>query len=297
MQHADDLRTESTTTAATPDRFAWQAPSAVALFLAVAVTGFTLDLWSKYWAFGALQQGGEAWVIIPHVLEFQAMLNPGALFGFGAGRTSLFLVASAFALVLVLWMFIRSHARQWAWHLALGAILAGALGNMYDRITVQLVEQPFNVNQRIVHMEIIGESGDRTLLQEYPAQEGGVVYPVRDDLRLVGFVRDFIKIPTKIYGDRDLWPWVFNVADMLLVGGVILLLLQMWREQAGSRQRQALNDPRASDETQSTDRAAEPMTRDERQPRPHDGEESISRDGADKPLARPQDGLVDEARS
>jgi lipoprotein signal peptidase len=46
----------------------------------------------------------------------------------------------------------------------------------------------------------------------------------------VGFVRDFIKIPTHWLGGRELWPWVFNVADMLLVGGVAILSLHLLSE-------------------------------------------------------------------
>jgi len=41
-------------------------------------------------------------------------------------------------------------------------------------------------------------------------------------------VRDFLKIVWKI-GDRELWPWIFNVADVLLVIGVGLLLITFWR--------------------------------------------------------------------
>jgi len=40
-------------------------------------------------------------------------------------------------------------------------------------------------------------------------------------------VRDFIKISQKWFGGRDLWPWVFNVADMLLVGGVAVLAVRL----------------------------------------------------------------------
>ena len=46
----------------------------------------------------------------------------------------------------------------------------------------------------------------------------------------VGHVRDFIKIPTRWVAGRELWPWVFNVADMLLVGGVAILAIKLLRE-------------------------------------------------------------------
>jgi len=49
-----------------------------------------------------------------------------------------------------------------------------------------------------------------------------------------GGVRDFIKflprLPTWIplVGGFDAWPWIFNVADALLVCGVAILLLNLW---------------------------------------------------------------------
>ena len=43
-------------------------------------------------------------------------------------------------------------------------------------------------------------------------------------------MRDFIKIPTRWLGGHDLWPWIFNVADMLLVGGVAILAVRLLRD-------------------------------------------------------------------
>jgi lipoprotein signal peptidase len=212
------------------------------LFAAVALV---LDLTSKYWAFYLLGQGpGSHRVVIPHVLELQTMFNKGALFGIGQGQTQLFLAASVLALGLVLWMFARSDARRWVMHIALGAILAGALGNMYDRIFVQLYEH--RVPGGAVYFEQVGRDGDIVLLREYPpGNPGSIEIPVPlthlDEYGpRVGCVRDFLKIPTKLPrwiseplgrpADQDLWPWVFNIADMLLVGGVAVLAIFLWRD-------------------------------------------------------------------
>ena len=133
------------------------------------------------------------------------------------------------------WMFARGSAKSWVLQIALGGILAGALGNMYDRMAVQLVvwREPGGVPR---HYETsMSADGERMILREYPPQPGDPgrelhVAGLSELPRPVGYVRDFIKIPTKIFGDRDLWPWVFNVADMLLVGGVGILALRLWRE-------------------------------------------------------------------
>lgn len=218
-----------------PEPSAARSGAAHLRFWLFAVAGLTLDLWSKDWAFSKFRQGGGE-SVIPHVLEFHTMLNPGALFGIGRGQTTLFIVASILALVLVVWMFVQSAARRWVLHLALGGILAGALGNMYDRIFVRLVPHPMFVNQRTeVRFFEKTERGDGAVqLREYPAHDSapGLVVPREAKGRLpdeAGHVRDFIKINTKV-GGKELWPWVFNVADVLLVVGVGLLAIQLWRE-------------------------------------------------------------------
>jgi len=202
----------------------------------MVVLGLAIDLWSKDWAFHTLRQGGRR-SLITNILEFQTTLNPGALFGIGAGHTEVFLIASVLALILVLWMFAQSSRRQWLLHIALGAILAGALGNMYDRVYVQLVPD---------HVQTAGGPAIRYYVRSTPGGEGTFVLreypptgetPTQSPSRLAmefgpprGYVRDFIKIPTRWFGGRDIWPWVFNVADMLLVGGVGILTVRLLRE-------------------------------------------------------------------
>jgi len=202
---------------------ALRSPASYVRFLLIAVAGLAVDLWSKHWAFETLQQGGR-WVIIPRVLEFQTMLNQGALFGFGQGRTTLFLIASVFALALVVWMFAQSSPKRWLLQFALGAIFAGALGNMYDRMFVRLSD----THQNGVFFEVVEQEGDLWRLEEYPPHEGGLRRYVTQKPNEVGFVRDFLKIPTRWFTGHELWPWVFNVADALLVIGVSILALHLW---------------------------------------------------------------------
>lgn len=209
----------------------------------VAGLGLTLDLWSKHWAFDTLRQGGR-WVIIPRVLEFQTMLNQGALFGLGQGKTTLFLIASIFALALVVWMFSQSSPKRWLLQLALGAIFAGALGNMYDRLFVRLVD----THQNGLFFVNVGQEGQLWRLEEYPEREGGMRRYVSEPPVEVGFVRDFLKIPTRWFTGHELWPWVFNVADTLLVVGVSILALHLWFDRP---------PPRAADTEASGPPAAE----------------------------------------
>lgn len=219
-------------------------------FWAVAVGGVALDLWSKDWAFRTLGLGGRR-ELIPRVIEFQTMMNDGALFGIGRGRTTLFLIASLIALVLVLWMFVHSSPRSRLLHVALGGILAGALGNMYDRVFVQLVAVggPTAMTRYYVKQERADSRG--AVLREYAPRPGNQpreipLAALANPAQPVGYVRDFIKIPTtlpewrwlpaKIRG-KETWPWVFNVADMLLVGGVGILALRLWRDRGSPARR------------------------------------------------------------
>lgn len=216
----------------------------------VAIVGLVIDLWSKHWAFHTLRQGGHR-TIVPNVLEWHITMNPGALFGIGSGQTEVFLVASVLALALVMWMFSASSRRSWLMHIALGGILAGAIGNMYDRATVQLVmlgvQTPAGPVPRYYEKTglVENDDGDEMLiLQEYPVVEGTPVRSIPldrvDELPpTIGYVRDFIKIPTRWFGGNDIWPWVFNVADMLLVGGVGILAIRMF---ADRRQHGAIDD-------------------------------------------------------
>jgi signal peptidase II len=182
------------------------------------------------------------------------MINPGALFGIGGGQTALFIVASVCALLLVFWMFAQTSSRRWALQIALGGILAGALGNMYDRVFVRLLRTPWPIG----YMIRTGQDGHNVIVQAYPPRENARSFAVpADELpREVGFVRDFIKIPTtlprwswipqKVRGE-ELWPWVFNVADVLLVGGVAILAIHLWRDRKHPRQREGNTvDSRAS---------------------------------------------------
>ena len=65
---------------------------------------------------------------VPHV-------NNGALFGFGSGYNGLFAFISFFAAIaIVVWSSYRTTASDRWLCIALGLILAGTLGNFYDRL-------------------------------------------------------------------------------------------------------------------------------------------------------------------
>ena len=64
-------------------------------------------------------------------------------------------------------------------------------------------------------------------------------------------VRDFIKIDAKI-GSYSLWPWVFNIADALLMIGVAILLINFWSDHRRQQDRQTAASPARESATEAT---------------------------------------------
>lgn len=192
----------------------------------IAVVVLVIDLWSKSWAFSSLG-ADEVYVVIPEWLVFRRSLNPGALFGMGPGLSSVFIFASIIALAFVIYLFANSDRRARSLHVALGLILAGALGNLYDRtFIIADVISIKGTSYRLVGIKQPSEDPDRMRLGSYP--EGTPVQVFERHLVAgegrQGVVRDFIKFEGRAFG-VELWPWVFNVADSALVVGVSLLML------------------------------------------------------------------------
>lgn len=82
-------------------------------------------------------------VLIPHVLNLRLTTNTGAVFGLGKGGQWVFIVASVIAMGVVGRVFWRSKADARWLHVALGLIVAGALGNLYDRVRYGAVRDMF----------------------------------------------------------------------------------------------------------------------------------------------------------
>ena len=201
----------------------------------VAVAALALDLWSKSRAFATLEEG-EIVEVIPSVLTFQRSINPGALFGMGQGLVTVFIAASFVALGFVLYLFICSEPKRRSLHLALSFILAGSMGNLYDRTFVMAdkvtLKPEVAGGNPDFYGRIIEDRSDSAFVRIGRGLDGGP--PIHRiprhhilEISRAGVVRDFIKIEPQIAG-RDIWPWVFNVADSLRVVGVGVLVINFW---------------------------------------------------------------------
>jgi signal peptidase II len=104
------------------------------LFWPIAIAGASLDLWSKKAVFDWLPTvTGEKYVIIDGFFQFILRENSGAAFSILQGQ-KLFLVGIlivAFCVLTGIFLLAGIHRR--VTQLAMGCMLAGIVGNFYDR--------------------------------------------------------------------------------------------------------------------------------------------------------------------
>lgn len=114
------------------------ATSRILLFWAIALGGCAFDLGTKSYIFAQVGPQGSSRVLVPDVLELRTSHNEGALWGFGRNvRHSPLIFASLSVIAGVAicwWLFFRGGANDLRYTIALALIMAGAMGNCYDRL-------------------------------------------------------------------------------------------------------------------------------------------------------------------
>ena len=199
------------------EQASWRSPASWARLAGVFAGGLAVDLWSKYWAFGNVAGSPveltrekvleDPSFALPHhprvealpwdLLDFRLVLNYGAVFGIGQHRRELFIVFTVLATTAAVLLFARgTRARMRSAHVAIGLILAGGLGNLYDRMVYGAV---------------------RDFLHMLPGWElpNGWMWPGNST--------------------TDVFPWVFNVADVLLLAGMALFVITSFAEDRRAR--------------------------------------------------------------
>lgn len=147
--------------------------------------------WQERRALGRLIPPHRPIVVVPGVLEFSLVLNPGAVFGIGAGQRWFFVAFTVGALGLAVWMFgAWTRAGDHFAHAAVGLLVAGGLGNLHDRLVYACV---------------------RDFIHPLP----GMILPAGWEM--------------PISGGREVWPYVSNVADLWLLVGIGMLMWYLWR--------------------------------------------------------------------
>jgi len=156
----------------------------ITVFATIIPSVLILDLISKSWALDALA-GGTRLDILGGFVPLTLAYNRGAAFGISLGDDSrwFFIPITILALVLLLVLLRQAQRRDWLRLVSISMVVAGALGNLYDR--------------------------------------------VRWDRGVVDFIG-----PINL-GFMD-WP-IFNVADMSITCGAVLLAISFWGEERRER--------------------------------------------------------------
>jgi signal peptidase II len=124
----------------------------------IALGGTAFDLATKSLVFSKVGPPPSRPVpIVPPILELHTSQNTGALWGFGAnlpGSSLIFAGLSVIAAVVILYyLFVLGAAASRALTVALGLIMAGAMGNCYDRIAFGHVRDFVHFQVRAVNFD------------------------------------------------------------------------------------------------------------------------------------------------
>jgi signal peptidase II len=181
---------------------AGRSPRAITLFVTVTILVLAADIASKVAAFSVvagrpidvaaatpMDLVHEPMPLLPGVLSLKLMLNEGAAFGLGQGGRWVFVVIGVVAVFIICGVFWSSRASAWLLHVALGMLLAGAVGNLGDRVA-------------------FGKVRDMLWLFPDVTLPFGMSWPG---------------------GSDQLYPWIFNIADAAMCVGLVALLLMIYR--------------------------------------------------------------------
>nr|WP_240519292.1 signal peptidase II [Amycolatopsis antarctica] len=106
-------------------------PRRVGLLAAVAAVFLLLDVVTKVIAAATLE-GSEPVRVLGGAMYLQLVRNPGAAFGMGVDMTWVLAVVKILVAFAIVWFARRIRSAGWA--VGLGLVLAGALGNVVDRV-------------------------------------------------------------------------------------------------------------------------------------------------------------------
>ncbi len=108
------------------------SPRALGLLAVVAVLGYGIDQGTKFLVETGLERN-VAVPVIGELLQFRYVTNPGAAFSFATGFTWVLSVIAVVVIVVII--VFAPRIRSLAWSTMFGLLLAGAFGNLTDRLT------------------------------------------------------------------------------------------------------------------------------------------------------------------
>jgi signal peptidase II len=106
-------------------------PRRIAVLIAVAVVVIAIDQIAKLLVVAHLE-GKPPTTVIPGLLYLDVIRNSGAAFSMATGLTWVFSLVAIAVAVAIVW--VAPRLRSVGWAIGLGLVLAGALGNLIDRL-------------------------------------------------------------------------------------------------------------------------------------------------------------------
>ena len=103
------------------------------IFLVVTFCGVLLDLIAKWLVFKEFENAGR-FTIIPNFLGIICSGNEGIVFGFAQGKNNTLIFFSIAAIGAIFWFYKNFENIGLYIDIVFGLILAGAIGNLWDRI-------------------------------------------------------------------------------------------------------------------------------------------------------------------
>lgn len=125
------VSTEPGTDAVTDPEIDQRPPRRGLVLILVAVLVLTADVITKIIVVSSLQ-GHQPVRVLGGLVYLQLVRNPGAAFSMATGMTWVLSLIAISVVVAIVWIMPRLRSVGWA--VGLGLVLAGALGNLSDRI-------------------------------------------------------------------------------------------------------------------------------------------------------------------
>ena len=117
---------------------ALRRPFALALFVSMVAVLLIADRFTKILAVEHLSDAGSI-PFIPGILDFTLVYNEGVAFGLFTGANLVFVVVALLVSLSVITYLLYGRSHKLIEVVSLGLIVAGALGNLVDRIRISAV--------------------------------------------------------------------------------------------------------------------------------------------------------------
>ncbi|MBR1890517.1 MAG: signal peptidase II [Clostridia bacterium] len=106
----------------------------VITLLSVIIIAIAVDLVSKYVLDARLVLDGNEVSAIPHLIDFKLVHNDGAAWGILAGKQAFLIFLAVVFIAIFVWYYIKEKNKTWLLTISVGLLVAGTVGNLFDRI-------------------------------------------------------------------------------------------------------------------------------------------------------------------